>query len=103
MLGIRYAKPPVGDLRFKRAEEYPPWDGVKDATKIGNACPQIDILGDISKMLSFALQVNHDITTIECTHGHLLSYAMWTCKRCYSKCINTHAQKNSSLFFHYLC
>ena len=56
MLGIRYAKPPVGDLRFKRAEEYPPWDGVKDATEIGDGCPQIDILGDIRKMLSFAGQ-----------------------------------------------
>ena len=56
MLGIRYAKPPVGDLRFKRAEEYPPWDGVKDATEIGDACPQIDISGDIRKMLSFAGQ-----------------------------------------------
>ena len=57
ILGIRYAKPPVGDLRFKRAEEYPPWDGVKDATEIGDACPQIDILGDISKIIiSFAGQ-----------------------------------------------
>ena len=38
--GIRYAKPPVGELRFKRPEEFPAWSGEMDATKSGTSCPQ---------------------------------------------------------------
>lgn len=30
-LGIPYAQPPVGELRFKRARPVQPWDGVFDA------------------------------------------------------------------------
>jgi len=42
-VGIRYVKPPVGDLRFKRPEEFPAWEGELDATKIGKACLQKSI------------------------------------------------------------
>ena len=41
IVGIHYAKPPVGELRFKRPEEFPAWSGEMDATKSGNACPQM--------------------------------------------------------------
>jgi len=34
-LGIPYAKPPVGDLRFRRAVECEPWKEVKDCTHFG--------------------------------------------------------------------
>lgn len=34
-LGIPYAKPPVGKLRFKRAQAIEPWDGVYDAAAFG--------------------------------------------------------------------
>lgn len=44
-IGIRYAKAPVGDLRFRRPEEFPGWTGVVNATKLGVACPQLDVLG----------------------------------------------------------
>lgn len=40
-LGVRYAKPPIGELRFKKPELVPSWKGVKNATKIGNKCPQL--------------------------------------------------------------
>jgi len=33
--GIPYAKPPVGDLRFKRAQEVEPWKGVLSCKKMG--------------------------------------------------------------------
>jgi len=33
--GVPYAKPPVGDLRFKRAVECEPWQDVKNCTKCG--------------------------------------------------------------------
>ncbi|CAD5206280.1 unnamed protein product [Bursaphelenchus okinawaensis] len=40
-LGIPYARPPVGSLRFKKPEPAPKWDGVKDCTKFGPHCPYI--------------------------------------------------------------
>ncbi|XP_013381878.1 fatty acyl-CoA hydrolase precursor, medium chain-like [Lingula anatina] len=39
-LGIPFAKPPVGDLRFRLPEPAENWEGVKDATAFGPACMQ---------------------------------------------------------------
>ncbi|KAJ9593458.1 hypothetical protein L9F63_014987, partial [Diploptera punctata] len=39
-VGIPYAKPPVGNLRFMRAQPAEHWDGIRDCTKDGNMCPQ---------------------------------------------------------------
>ena len=41
-LGIPYAKPPVGELRFKRARAIDPWDGVFDAAAYGPESCQFD-------------------------------------------------------------
>ncbi|CAH0586804.1 unnamed protein product [Chrysodeixis includens] len=40
--GIPYAKAPVGELRFKAPQEADSWDGVRDASKHGNVCPQFN-------------------------------------------------------------
>uniref|UniRef100_H3DBR5 Carboxylic ester hydrolase n=1 Tax=Tetraodon nigroviridis TaxID=99883 RepID=H3DBR5_TETNG len=40
-LGIPYAKPPVGNLRFRPPQPADPWQGVKDATNYGNSCFQL--------------------------------------------------------------
>ncbi|PSN43528.1 Venom carboxylesterase-6 [Blattella germanica] len=40
-LGIPYAKPPTGSLRFKPPQTPDHWDDVKDATKEGSRCPQL--------------------------------------------------------------
>ena len=39
-LGVPYAQPPVGDLRFREAEPARPWHGMREATACGAACPQ---------------------------------------------------------------
>lgn len=47
-LGIPYAKPPIGQLRW--ANPVPPdrWNGVRDATQYGKFCAQLKTLGDFS-------------------------------------------------------
>ncbi len=39
-LGVPYAAPPVGDLRFERPRPPPAWTGVRDATQPGPTAPQ---------------------------------------------------------------
>ena len=39
-LGIPYAAPPVGPLRWRAPRPAQPWDGVRDATRPGSPCPQ---------------------------------------------------------------
>ncbi|XP_018565472.1 esterase E4-like [Anoplophora glabripennis] len=39
--GIRYAKAPVNELRFKPPEPVDKWEGVYDATEDGPVCPQL--------------------------------------------------------------
>ncbi|XP_060519301.1 juvenile hormone esterase-like [Cylas formicarius] len=46
-LGIPYAKPPIGDLRFKGPQPVEPWDGVKDATRDGDASLSRDIFHSV--------------------------------------------------------
>ena len=38
--GIPYAKPPVGQLRWKKPQPIQPWEGVKDCLEFGNIAPQ---------------------------------------------------------------
>jgi para-nitrobenzyl esterase len=39
-LGIPYAAPPVGSLRWRYPQRATPWAGVRDASRHGHACPQ---------------------------------------------------------------
>uniref|UniRef100_A0A2A4JW69 Carboxylic ester hydrolase n=1 Tax=Heliothis virescens TaxID=7102 RepID=A0A2A4JW69_HELVI len=41
--GIRYAEPPVGELRFRAPVPIKPWEGIKDAIEHGPVCPQFDM------------------------------------------------------------
>src|SRR5438552_106530 len=46
-LGIPYAAPPVGELRWKAPAPAATWQGVRDATKFGARCMQGNIFGDM--------------------------------------------------------
>ncbi|XP_026805381.1 esterase FE4-like isoform X2 [Rhopalosiphum maidis] len=45
-LGIPYAKPPVGDLRFKPPVKHPGWSGILKAFSVGNMCMQYSFLSN---------------------------------------------------------
>jgi para-nitrobenzyl esterase len=40
-LGIPYAAPPVGDLRWRPPAAAKPWTGIREAKEFGPACPQV--------------------------------------------------------------
>jgi para-nitrobenzyl esterase len=44
-LGIPYAEPPVGNLRWRPPVAAKAWEGVRRATKFGQACAQVTTLG----------------------------------------------------------
>ena len=44
-LGIPYAAPPVGNLRWKPPQKHAPWTNVLQATAFGPTCAQITELG----------------------------------------------------------
>ena len=45
-LGIPYAEPPLGGLRWRPPVPAQPWAGIRDATAFGAACPQPMLSGD---------------------------------------------------------
>ena len=45
-LGIPYAAPPVGSLRWTPPKPHGRWHGVLEANQPGNVCPQVDYLGN---------------------------------------------------------
>jgi len=50
-LGIPYAKPPVGNLRWKAPENPSPWTGILNADNFKPACPQKDFKLDGSSVI----------------------------------------------------
>lgn len=44
--GIPYAKPPIGDLRWKAPEKPDKWDGIYEATSFSDKCPQEEVSPD---------------------------------------------------------
>ncbi|XP_040853249.1 cocaine esterase-like [Ochotona curzoniae] len=55
-LGIPFAKPPLGPLRFAPPEPAEAWSGVRDGTSYPAMCPQnLDIMGVVAKKLNFTM------------------------------------------------
>ena len=52
-LGIPYATPPLGQLRFRRSEPFSEsWDGVRNATEYGPTCPGYGVRHPLSSPTS---------------------------------------------------
>ncbi|KAG0430051.1 hypothetical protein HPB47_023048 [Ixodes persulcatus] len=58
-VGIPYAEPPIGELRFKEPVPRSPWKGTYDATIGGSACPQQHILENAKKPLTYTEDCLH--------------------------------------------
>ncbi|XP_026762565.2 juvenile hormone esterase-like [Galleria mellonella] len=70
--GIPYAKPPVGELRFRVPVPPETWKGVRDATKICNACAQFDTTSGIVTGSEDCLYLNVSTPNISRTDTSLL-------------------------------
>jgi len=57
-LGIPYAAPPVGDLRWTPPEAPAPWVSTLDATKFANHCPQVASFFGIASLTEDCLYLN---------------------------------------------
>ncbi|MDL9979646.1 carboxylesterase/lipase family protein [Microbacterium sp. ASV49] len=62
-LGVPFARPPFGDLRFSKPVPVEPWDGERDATAFGPTAPQDPYRGPIGELLSTVEIPGEDILT----------------------------------------
>ncbi len=77
-LGIPYAAPPVGDLRWRPPQESARWEGVRDATQFANHCPQAPSPYGIASLTEDCLYLNV-FTPPRTNRGrpHLLPVMVW--------------------------
>lgn len=60
-LGVPFAKPPVGKLRFKKPQKIEPWEGTKEAKRYKDYCPQpgrADTMADYTRPNEDCLYLN---------------------------------------------
>lgn len=60
-LGVPFAKPPVGELRFKKPQKMEPWKGVRETKCYKDYCPQpgkVDTMVDYTKPNEDCLYLN---------------------------------------------
>jgi len=75
-LGIPYAAPPVGDLRWREPQAVTAWEGAMDCTQYGPACPQPkSIFYDVANMNEDCLNLN--VWTPAKSAGDKLPVMVW--------------------------
>ncbi len=79
-LGIPYAEPPVGPLRWQPPQPYPSWSQVREATQFGPTCAQITTTGVFAtpsvhedclyvNVFTPDLHPSHDLPVMVWVHG----------------------------------
>ncbi|XP_075530990.1 acetylcholinesterase-like [Dermacentor variabilis] len=79
-LGIPFAEPPVGKLRFRPPLPKQPWEGTVDATAGNTACPQVLLEGLLLGNLSFSedcLQLNVWVPEVATNPGSRRPVLVW--------------------------
>lgn len=80
-LGVRYASPPVGALRWRAPQPAAPWQGVQSATKVGASCIQAPTMsldnggGDTRPLAEDCLFLN--VWTPNASTGSKLPVMVW--------------------------
>jgi len=70
-LGIPYAAPPVGNLRWRPPQPAQRWKGTRDGTKYANTCPQVTELGAFAGPSSTSEDCLYlNVFTTGSGHGH---------------------------------
>jgi para-nitrobenzyl esterase len=78
-LGIPYAAPPVGDLRWKPPQPVKAWKGTRPARQFGPACPQPDMMGEFLKSAVKTLGGDESLVpALGPTSEDCLSLNVWT-------------------------
>ena len=78
-LGIPYAAPPVGDLRWKPPQPVKAWKGTRPARQFGPACPQPDMMGAFLKSIVKTLGGDESLVPgLGPTSEDCLSLNVWT-------------------------
>ncbi|KAA2256921.1 carboxylesterase family protein [Solihabitans fulvus] len=73
--GIPYAKPPVGELRWRAPRPAEPWQGVRDATAPGSSCAQVGMPMAKASTSEDCLYLN--VTTPRNASGRKLPVLFW--------------------------
>ncbi|MDO3445393.1 carboxylesterase/lipase family protein [Agrobacterium sp. V1] len=63
-LGVPYAAPVTPERRFEAPQPVPPWQGTRDATRLGPVCPQIPTYGPVGTAATSKLAFGEDFLTV---------------------------------------
>jgi len=59
-LGVPYAQPPIGPLRFQAPHAMEPWTGIRDATKYAPAAPQLTMDSPVAEPIIKTIGTSED-------------------------------------------
>jgi len=72
--GVPYAKPPVGELRWRRPQPMDPWEGVKDCIEFGNVAPQA--LHEVDSLYGKEFFQHEEIRSEDCLYLNIWTPSM---------------------------